>query len=523
MLRTIISNEEKDLMDVYISDYALENSDKKADIDYVLRIWAENKAKYLNNLFGNKLILEKEICYEKDVDQMTSEINDLLSNSNDTEEFMREYFNELICSDKHSNVAYGLRALITPAALARNIYNGEAFSIVTPDDKEIKVPNGCKITRVLGKIAEAYDLPCFEEFRIAHSMVLNQKKMSGTLCISIHPMDYMTMSDNYCDWSSCMSWQEDGCYRQGTVEMMNSEMVIVAYLKSSSNMRVPKGTWNSKKWRELFIVNPQIITNVKSYPYKNDYLTTEVLTWLKELADAANFGNYDTETTKFNIYDSSEEVARFAEKDIRIRPYTSMMYNDFGSECGQIAYIGKDIEGKYSFCYSGPSECMCCGSIEGEFDEESALCCDECREIEYCSCCGDRIEHDGDDYQVDGENFCCHDCYEESTCECAISGDIYLKSNCIEINVAAAIEKPLEDRVVDEKIDRMEIGCSYTNFRIHKDYYAEAEERFSKIGKIHKDLNPFSVMYYIRIDEVTENFVDALGYENVEALARTLN
>lgn len=523
MLRTIISNEEKDLMDAYISDYAIEHSDKRADIDYILRIWAENKAKYLNNLFGNKLILEKEICYEKDVDQMASEIDELLSDNNDTKEFMNKYFNKLVFSGKHSNISYSLRGLVASAALARNVYNGEAFSIVTPDDKEIKVPNGCKITRVLGKIAEAYDLPCFEEFRIAHSMVLNQKKMSGTLCISIHPMDYMTMSDNYCDWSSCMSWQDDGCYRQGTVEMMNSEMVIVAYLKSSSDMRLPKGTWNSKKWRELFIVNPQIITNVKSYPYKSDCLTTEVLTWLKELTDAANFGNYDTETTRFNMYDSSEASARFAEKDIRIRPYTSMMYNDFESECGQIAYIGKDIEGRYSFCYSGPSECMCCGSIEGEFNGEGVLCCNECEGVEYCSCCGDRIEYEYESgYQVDGENLC-DGCYEEEACECAISGDVHLKSNCIEINIAAAIEKPLEDREADEKIDRTKIGYSYTNFRIYKDYYTEVEEKFSKIKKIHKNFNPFSVMYYIRIDEVTENLVEDLGYENVEALARTLN
>ena len=29
--------------------------------------------------------------------------------------------------------------------------------------------------------------------------------------------------------------------------------------------------WNSKKWRELFIVNEDIISAVKQYPYENDF------------------------------------------------------------------------------------------------------------------------------------------------------------------------------------------------------------------------------------------------------------
>ena len=75
--------------------------------------------------------------------------------------------------------------------------------------------------RVLSKIATAYNLPGFEDFRIAQSLVTNQANLKGYITLSIHPLDYMTMSDNNCGWDSCMSWQEEGCYRQGTVEMMN--------------------------------------------------------------------------------------------------------------------------------------------------------------------------------------------------------------------------------------------------------------------------------------------------------------
>ena len=72
----------------------------------------------------------------------------------------------------------------------------------------------------------------WEEIRLAHSQIFNTNKMTGTLCLSIHPLDYATASDNDNGWSSCMSWRDDGCYRMGTVEMMNSPMVICAYFAS---------------------------------------------------------------------------------------------------------------------------------------------------------------------------------------------------------------------------------------------------------------------------------------------------
>ena len=75
----------------------------------------------------------------------------------------------------------------------------------------------------------------FEQMRIKHSQILNKKRLKGTLCLSIHPLDYITISDNNCDWDSCMTWTGDDCpgeYRLGTLEMMNSPSVVVAYLDS---------------------------------------------------------------------------------------------------------------------------------------------------------------------------------------------------------------------------------------------------------------------------------------------------
>ena len=82
-------------------------------------------------------------------------------------------------NDKYyrTNEYYNLRRLVDFTELATNVYEGETCELTVDLEKPIKVQHGCKNTRVLGKIADAYKLPHFEDFRLAHSQVLNQKKL----------------------------------------------------------------------------------------------------------------------------------------------------------------------------------------------------------------------------------------------------------------------------------------------------------------------------------------------------------
>jgi hypothetical protein len=108
------------------------------------------------------------------------------------------------------------------------------MSVPLKDGKVLKIRNGSRPMRSIRKIAESYGIEGFEHFMNKHSECLNQKSLKGTVHMSIHPMDYMTMSDNNEGWESCMSWANDGCYKQGTVEMMNSPCAVVGYLESDS-------------------------------------------------------------------------------------------------------------------------------------------------------------------------------------------------------------------------------------------------------------------------------------------------
>ena len=170
---------------------------------YLLRFWNKNK-QFLFELFNNELILQKDINIQYPETFLIEEMEDLLDQQDG--KFIREisnFINRLAVKENYTYYS-NLYRLIEPKTLVSNIYPGDTVEIpYTLNDgtlKHLTVPSGCKIMKMLSKIANIFDLNGFEEFRLKHSMVLNRKKFKGTVCLSIHPLDYMTMSDNDCDW-----------------------------------------------------------------------------------------------------------------------------------------------------------------------------------------------------------------------------------------------------------------------------------------------------------------------------------
>ena len=288
-----LSEEDYSNIKKYIEYYATNStygpSQVSVQISHLLRFWNKNK-QFLFELFNNELILQKDINIQYPETFLIEEMEDLLDQQDD--KFIGEmsnFINKLAVKENYTYYS-NLYRLIEPKTLISNIYPGDTVEIpYTLNDGTLKyltVQSGCKIMKILSKIANIFDLNGFEEFRLKHSMVLNRKKFKGTVCLSIHPLDYMTMSDNDCDWDSCMSWREDGDYRLGTVEMMNSPYIVVAYLKSKTDMDLfENGTtqWNNKRWRQLFMVSDKMIFGIKGYPYNNDILTDVILDWLLDL------------------------------------------------------------------------------------------------------------------------------------------------------------------------------------------------------------------------------------------------
>ena len=424
-----------------------------ASLENLLSEWDKAKSETLFRLLGEEFIVEKEVEYKEPVSLLTRKISDGMNWGTPMNKFVRAFrsWAGTLSLDGWSNEMHVLNALVDSGCLAYEqlgqynyIANYLPITIDFGDGQKIKLESNTKPMRAIGKLVKMFNIEeeLFEQFRLEHSRILNTKNITGKLCLSIHPLDYMTMSMNAEKWTSCMNWGEPGGYRGGTVEMMTSPMVVVCYLKSDTNsFKWEDQEWNSKKWRLLLAVTPTGIISIKAYPYSHDEMTQTAIEWLSQLAKNNlnwSFGSVVTvpDGTTFHYPDNNQWYwIDFIEGDA--------MYCDWGCDqhfgCFNLNPDINDTEecdpDKLMLDYCGKRVCMCCGRTLYDFYDESYVyctnCCSNAEEEEdghYCSDCGEWC-YDDDLIWVDDEPYCSC-CIDEHAGQCAIDG-VYYDFACI--------------------------------------------------------------------------------------------
>ena len=415
-----LTAQDKEYITEYIEKWGGINSPikLKAPLDYILREWNKSK-QTLFNIFGEKLMLEKEIQVEDGDNKKIREINNYLNSTNPGTDFINSVRKLFTFNGTYFEDTYATYNLTQAKQLFTNRVAKE-FSYRNKDGKVIKVPEGAKVMRVLQKIAKEFDLPDFEIFRNHISRITEIRKSKIKFTLSIHPLDYMTMSDNANGWESCMNWtQGPGSYRAGTIEMMNSPMVVVAYI--TTKPYYPANTsieWTSKSWRELIIVHPNTICSVKSYPYYNIAFDKALVNWLADLVEEKTEWRYNRKKPQENL-ESCSDIKAWQDKEEKDNYFllhfeTNEMYNDFGNTDNYGIFSINPPDNKYhtfTINYSGLMTCMCCGESNYYSDDTEAVICEDCEPSTYCYCCGERVNAN-DAIEVDGE-WVCEDCYND--------------------------------------------------------------------------------------------------------------
>ena len=384
----LLSEQDKIDIENWITNVGLEGKARPQDLKKSLRYWNEAKNNYLFRAFGNKLKIEFPVEVEMTDYILITNLEKIFSPIGLN---LRDVYGEKSTNLKSGYINYLARWItekcdmewtskrsIQTLFLYNNFIAGhlEQDYLIEANGKELKLKQGTKIIKALKKLNNFLDFPFennFEIFRNMISDISTVRNIKGTFVLSIHPIDYMTMSDNNCDWTSCMSWRT-GSYCGGTLEMMNSDCAVVGYLKSDTSFSEEYPTIDNKQWRSLYYVNQDILFSGKPYPYECQDLTLAGLDELKNLVYNNLHWDYKTcrpydDVYHTNIYSPDEARQNMFEAYPYdsyglIIPYTFGMYNDMVCDTYTNYYCYRNpVDGCKLMEISGKANCMLCGEL----------------------------------------------------------------------------------------------------------------------------------------------------------------
>ena len=99
------------------------------------------------------------------------------------------------------------------------------------DSDAFKIPKGMKLVKAF-KFFEP-DPETLGKLQSAASMLIQENCVTGKLCLSVHPLDYLSASENNHNWRSCHALNGD--YRAGNLSYMVDSSTIVCYIKTKDD------------------------------------------------------------------------------------------------------------------------------------------------------------------------------------------------------------------------------------------------------------------------------------------------
>ena len=320
------------------------------------------------------------------------------------------------------------------------------------------IPVGMKLVRAF-KHFESDEL-ALKDIQTHASMIIQEDKVEGTLCFSVHPLDYLSSSENTYKWRSCHSL--DGDYRAGNISYMVDKATIVCYLRGAESAELPNFPasvrWNSKKWRVLLFLSEKwdVVFAGRQYPFFSDSALDKVKTHvLSSTIKNYNWSSWhDDQITTFNYKE------RNLDGGYLMHPYVvisnefmqlnkivvdgdkSLHFNDLlRSSCYKPYYMFKNfrpidlipriVVGGEAPCLHCEGDCivvsdsMLCESCELEFGNS------ESDQFAYCDCCDRRMVVDNAHYISSNGYMVCEWCYQDRIKQCECCGGEYFADDII--------------------------------------------------------------------------------------------
>lgn len=288
--------------------------------------------------------------------------------------------------------------------------NKTKVDFTTKDDRVIKA--GTKMSKCLKHFIE--DKRVLNEVQIEYSKYLQDSKFSGTLVMSVHPLDFLSSSENNHNWRSCHAL--DGEYRCGNLSYMLDKHTIICFVKSTKEEKLPNFPfeWNSKKWRVLLHMreDANLVMAGKQYPFENAEL-------LEILFDKTIKEIYNVNWNDKWVKPPKELICQMMEDSLGSLHFNDCLLSSSYSRPYiryEMSQILSPVKQEDKMFIGDAVECLDCG--KGMISLSSCMRCEECGGYTYCDCCGE-AEFPGDLYELNGE-LMCERCYDENVmyCDC---------------------------------------------------------------------------------------------------------
>ena len=251
------------------------------------QVWEENKKQFLFSLLRQQLIYSVPTEVSMTEEELYYKIKESGVRYTLQQQFKPEFARILTTMSSELNenekiIEKCLFDLLNVNILARQrIEEDYAFDW---NGKRVKFNKGTKVTKLFRFFVNESELDTLIK---KYATIFNQKTIKGDLCLSVHPLDYFSVSDNQCGWNSCFS-VHDGSYRISTTGLLTSPNTMVAYLSSGDveyeayDMSM---TWNNKKWRTYVTMShDQKTFHIgREYPYSNPSLRQKVVEMIADL------------------------------------------------------------------------------------------------------------------------------------------------------------------------------------------------------------------------------------------------
>ena len=329
-------------------------------VDQYLKLWAEAKYEFYL-LMGRQLTMSQDIEVEVTTDEIKLQKKELMTKFPKYAIYIDDmpwnYFktNEMTGDYLPSCCSYGSK-----------FYTGK----------------GMKLSKFFSQFLQD------NEFDIEFSKILQDKKISSTIHISIDPYDYLTSSINQHGWKSCHRIS-DGEWGTGSLSYMLDQTTLVAFRAKTDtifdyNIWGYKFKGNSKQFRQLIYFDKASCSILfgRQYPNGNKEVAKHIRYFLEDTV-----ATYLDVANEWKVYNESYDGQY---KDA-VRMHYSDIENGFSFK---FARLSNSKEGVANWLVGSKLPCLCgCGNMVEERGERAV-----------CSTCIENLGDADDYYPSDDDN-----------------------------------------------------------------------------------------------------------------------